>query len=237
MKTFRPLLLAVPAFFLACGSGDAVRSGETAALSSDSKKSSPLCVTPWGTDFCALAGTNTAFVVSDALGGPPVPVGSWWTPLLCWATNARGGLPGFPLTYPPGYVTAHPDDPMQDFLSKIVSFTVVVDPGTRQERSYVYTDPAEYEAFMTFGEFWGAAGFPPFAAAPAMCFIPSLHPLSVGAHEIHSVWTLSALHCDGFPTGGEPPSVETGSCFPAGDFAVYPSLFSFTFSFAPPSSP
>jgi hypothetical protein len=100
-------------------------------------------------------------------------------------------------------------------LSKIVSFTIVVDPGTRQERSYVYTDPAKYEVFMTYAAFWGAVGVPSLAGAPAMFFAPSLHPLSVGQHELHVIWTLSGLHCDGFPPfSGKPISVEGGPSGP-----------------------
>jgi len=222
------VFLVVASFLIsACGSGggDAVRSSETAALRSNSKQPNPLCVAPWGVDLCAATGVNTAFMVPIDFGGAPIPAGNWWTPILGWGTNAPGGLPGLPLTYPPGYVTTHPDDPMQDFLSKIVKFTIIVDPGTRQERSYVYEDPAKYAVLMKIVDFWGPGGLglPELDAGQWVAFVPSLHPLSVGAHEMHFIWTLSALHCDGVPSlGGEPLTVEGGHCFPAGDYAFIP---------------
>ena len=86
------------------------------------------CFTPWGVDLCALASAHgidfhAAFVVSPdlGLGGDPLGVGSWWTPMVVWGTNRAGGLlPDFPIAYHDGYVTQLPDDPMRDFLRPAV---------------------------------------------------------------------------------------------------------------------
>ena len=226
VKRLTPVLLVLASLLSACGSGvgDTVRTSDAAALRSNSKQPNPLCVAPWGVDLCAATGVNTAFMVPSDFGGAPIPAGNWWTPIMGWGTNARGGLPGVPLAYPPGYVPAYPDDPMQDFISKIVKFTFIVDPGTRQERTYVYTDAAKYEVFMTIADFWGPGGLgdPLIDAGQWVTLVPSLHPLSVGAHELHFIWTLSASHCDGF--GGESidPDAPGGHCFPAGDYAFIP---------------
>ena len=237
------LLVAATLCMSACGpnAGKDLRATQTSgALAKDSKPNpNPLCIAPWGTDLCAATGINTAFATPFFLGGQPVPVGNWWTPILGWAVNARGGLlPEYPLTYRPDYVPAYPNDPMQDFISKIVKFTLIIDPGTRQERTYVYDQPATYEVFMKVGDFWppGIFGDPRLDSAQWMEVVPKLHPLSPGDHELHAIWTLSAEHCDGFPSfGGEPLTVEGNHCIPAGDYAYFPLQHVYTFGFEPRS--
>ncbi len=196
-----------------------------------------LCTAPWGVDLCALTGVTTAVAVPTDWGGAAIQAGSWWTPLIGWGTNAQGGiLPDFPLTYPDGYVTAYPDDPMQDFVSKLVQFRVVVDPGTPHQRTYEFPDPTDLARVMTIGDYWGPGGLWGFSAINPgqwIAFVPVFDPLSMGRHEIHLVWTLSAEHCDGFPsTSGEPLSVEGGHCIPAGDFSFFPLIHRYQFSFA-----
>lgn len=194
-----------------------------------------LCAAPWGVDLCAATGVTTAFAIPTDWGAADVPAGSWWTPLVGWATNAPGGLPGVPLSYRDGYATRFRNDPMQDFVSKLVRLRVVVDPGTSAEHAYEIADPARFARLATIADFWGSGnlGPPEVDAGQWMAYVPMLRPLAVGAHEVHVVYTLSAESCDGFPSfAGEPLSFEGGHCLPAGDFAMMPVWHPYHFSFA-----
>ncbi len=199
-------------------------------------KAPALCTAPWGVDLCAATGVTAAWAFPAYFGGAPVPAGNWWTLPVGWGVNAAGGLPGLPLTYHPGYVTSFPDDPTADFISKFVMFRVVVDPGTHQERTYEFRNPAQLERIMTIAEFWGSGGLGTTAIDDGqwIAYVPIFHPLSVGEHEIHLIYTLSAESCDGFPsTGGEPITFEGGHCLPAGDFAIAPDWHPWPIAFAP----
>lgn len=194
------------------------------------------CVTPWDVDFCALVGFDITLALPASFGGTPVRAGSWWTFANAWGTNAVGGLPGLPLTYRDGYHTAFPNDPMQDFVSKFEKFTVVIDPGTHRERRFVFREPMEIALLTTIGDYWGAGGLigdGSDADGQWITYVPTFHPLSVGDHEIHLIFTLSAESCDGFPsTGGESLTVDGGHCLPAGDFAIFPDWHPYTITFA-----
>ena len=194
------------------------------------------CITPWGVDFCALTGRDVTLALPPEMGGSPVAAGSSWTIATAWGTNARGGLPGLPLSYRPGYQTAFPDDPMQDFVSKVEKFTVVIDPGTHRERRFVFREPMERALLTTIGDYWGAGGLTGTgidADGQWITFVPTFAPLSVGDHEIHFIYTLSAESCDGFPSfDGEPLTFEGGHCLPAGDFAIFPDWHPYTITFA-----
>jgi len=197
------------------------------------------CVAPWGVDLCAVTGVDVSFAVGTFQGGTPIASGTRWSPIIGWATNAVGGiLPDFPLTYREGYVTRHPKDPMKDFLEKIERLRLIVDPGTPDERVYTFRDPVELAVVTRIGDFYGPKGLWGFAAINPgqwVSFAPSLPPLGAGRHVLELVWTLSAEHCDGFPSmgTGEPLTVEGGHCIPAGDFAFYPVYHAYDFAVAP----
>lgn len=197
-----------------------------------------LCTAPWGVDLCAATGVFTAFLFPTDAGGAPLPVGTRWTPFAVWGTNAPGGLPGLPLTYRDGYVPANPADPMEDFAGKLQSIRLVVDPGTPRERAYLLDDPLEVGRMVTAGDYWGPAGYaglPELNPTPWLVFVPRLRPLPPGVHELQLVFTLSAEHCDGYPSlFGEPLTVEGGHCLPAGDYAYFPTVAVFGFSVVTP---
>lgn len=228
------VILSLSALGTGCGGArvDAVDSSAQLAQAARSPRPGTAgCILPWGVNLCELGGVTTAALISPdlGLGGDPLLVGSWWTPMVVWGTNKAGGLlPDFPIAYHPGYASASPDDPMRDFLDKLVSFTIVVDPGTRQERAYVFAAPRDIVRVTTFGDYWGPAGYFGYAVFNPMAwatFFPVLHPLDVGGHAIHLVWTMSAEHCDGIPSlGGEPLTFEGGHCIPAGDTAWIPDV-------------
>ena len=89
---------------------------------------------------------------------------------------------------PEGFVPAGAT-PLEDFLAKFVAIKYVIDPGTRQEQTYVYP---------TSDKLWidTIAGFP--AVWPGT--LSNLQPLSVGEHFVVVYWVFNAMHCDGFGT-------------------------------------
>jgi hypothetical protein len=173
--------------------------------------------TPVYRDQCVLSGS---YVVVDQY----------------WAVNQKGGSSDFPLVYPDGYETAYPLDPIADFASKLVSVRVVVDGGTRQEKTYVYS-PEDITYYMTNMEYFGAWWDPAWlgSAWPVAAIVPLLHPLRVGIHGAQLYLTFSAAHCDGL--GAEPDM----NCIPAGEtkfrgFAEGPPA-GYPFTVAPKCSP
>jgi len=225
---------------------DAIQATAQAMKPATKHEGTASCFTPWGVDLCALASAHgidfhAAFVVSPdlGLGGDPLGVGSWWTPMVVWGTNRAGGLlPDFPIAYHDGYVTQFPDDPMRDFFAKLEKFTIVVDPGTHQERVHVYPNPKTLAAVTTWGEFWGpdgGYGLPQLNPMTWATFFPVLKPLRVGEHEMYLSFTMSAEHCDGVPSlAGEPLTFEGGHCIPAGDVWWIPVIHpSFAFQVVP----
>ena len=79
--------------------------------------------------------------------------------------------------------------PLEDFLAKFVAIKYVVDPGTRQEQTYVYP---------TGDKLWigTVAGFP--TVWPGT--LSKLPPLSIGEHVVVAYWVFSAMHRDGLGT-------------------------------------
>ena len=104
---------------------------------------------------------------------------------------------------------------MDDFVAKLVAVKVVIDGGTRHQRTHVFTParvvrtdiPAEQ---VEPGQ-WGA----PY---PMASILPRMPPLRIGQHTFEPVVVLSAEHCDGFG------SDEALQCLPAGEtsFGVRP---------------
>ncbi|MGW0628457.1 hypothetical protein [Streptomyces sp. NPDC002758] len=161
---------------------------------------------------CVFEGVNlNEFLgVTQRLIGPPpcrsAFVGEQWVrtfPSRGTAPSAQGTV------YPPGYMPAHPA-PMDDFTSKFLGVRVVNDIGTRQERSFTFTqsqvlrriDPVSGILFASFAT-------------------PPLHPLSAGAHTTTVFMRLSAEHCDGLGTD------RALNCLPGGEslYASAPVTF------------
>jgi hypothetical protein len=183
-----------------------------------------LCIAPWAVNLCAVLGVSEAF----PFRGDAVSAGDFWIPVTQWFTNTPDpGLPGIPLTYPVGYAPAFPTDPLRDFRSKLVSVRVVVDPGTSQERNYIYVDPLNITRAVTCGAFFGTGGCDPIDDAPGAIPIPKINPRSVGSHRVKVFWTLSADHWDGL--GVDPDE----NFLPAGEFCVRGCGGLFVFSFVP----
>jgi hypothetical protein len=89
-----------------------------------------------------------------------------------------------------------------------VAIKYVIDPGTRQEQTYIYP---------TSDKLWigTTAGFP--AAWPGT--LSKLQPLRVGKHFVVVYWVFNARHCDGFS------AVVEDNCLGPGEVAY--ATFSF----------
>ena len=137
------------------------------------------CIASSGTDLNVLFGISQQIVASFC---KEVNSGEYWI--------AVGGPPWLMSTsfeaVPVGFVSAG-STPLEDFLAKFVAVKYVIDPGTFQERTYV---------FPTSNKLWIGTieGFP--AVHPIT--LGALKPLNVGEHVVQVYWVFSAMHCDGF---------------------------------------
>ena len=163
------------------------------------------CINAFGIDLNELYGVSDQFRNGDCR---VVSAGEHWVigPLL-WVDNH-----GADSVYPDGYVASHPE-PIDDFVSKLVSMTVVIDGGTKGERVHVFSPgeavrndiDLEQDEPGTFG-----------APFPTASIMPRMPQLSVGDHTWEVFIELGADHCDGFSTD---PNL---SCLPSGELAFTP---------------
>ena len=112
-----------------------------------------------------------------------------------WRTNMGWGMADKYTVKPKGFVPGGAT-PLDDFLAKFVGVRIVVDPGTSQQRTYVFTDTSKL-----------------YVEAPGLVMsfgMGVMAPLAVGHHALESYWTMSGVHCDGF-------AKKLEDCLPAGD--------------------
>jgi hypothetical protein len=92
------------------------------------KQSGNHCMTPSGQDGNELLGVAEQLIAGPCrfvdAGEPFIPVAFWWTN-AGWETVPNGFSPSQPT-------------PMEDFLSKLESLNLVVDPGTANERTETF---------------------------------------------------------------------------------------------------
>lgn len=165
------------------------------------------CVTPSGVDLNLLFGVPEQFVTPFCR---EVTAGEHWRQVAAWVVNTNNE------TFPDGYVPTG-TTPLEDFAAKLVAVRVVVDGGTRQERTFVFSPDHVLRADVTLDQL--EPGFPPLAVAAT---IPRVGPLSIGEHTRELIWVLSATHCDGFGTDMEE------NCLPAGDVSFGTREFTVT---------
>ncbi len=158
------------------------------------------CVHPLsGVSFNELFGVPEQFALPFCEG---FTTGEHWRPAMNYF-----GADGSDAVYPPGYVPLHPN-PVDDILAK-VTVKVVVDGGTRQQKTYTFS-PTDHDAFRTDVRVHELN--PAFPDIPSFFIIPRMAPLRPGHHTYEYIWVLSAPHCDGLSTD------EDVSCLPAGEF-------------------
>jgi len=135
------------------------------------------CIAPNGIDLNVLFGISKQIVTPYC---NQVDSGEQWTAAgPAWFMNTSFEA------VPEEFVPAGANPP-EDFLAKFVAIKYVVDPGTRQEQTYVYP---------ISNKLWSGAvaGFP--AVWPGT--LSKLPPMSVGEHFVVVYWVFSAMHCDG----------------------------------------
>ncbi len=177
------------------------RKGNSRARAQAKSKPGNHCLTPSGLDLNAFLGISDEVVASFC---PEIDAGEEWTTSGPWFVN------GSFATVPEGFVPAG-ETPVEDFQAKFTALKLVVDPGSRQEKTVV---------FPNTGNVFAGPGNAIFPGMPeeALVLIPAslgtVQPLPVGKHVVHGYWIFSAMHCDGFGTDTTPVS---GNCFPAGE--------------------
>jgi len=151
------------------------------------------CIFPDGTDFNQIWGVTEAVVWFNCTS---IGAGEDWRVADGWGVNSR--FQG----KPKGFIPAG-DTPIADFLAKFVGVKVVVDAGTSSEQVYRFTDTSR---LLVDGNLVNAVT------------MGVMRDLPVGHHIVDAYWTMSALHCDGFPK-------PKGGCLPAGDSLGFSTEF------------
>jgi hypothetical protein len=149
------------------------------------------CVTADGVDL------NQRYGVAETIVTPfcnRLRVGEHWRTPAAWLM-----APAFDAV-PAGFVPAGAT-PLADFRAKLAGVRYVVDPGTRQERTYTFANSSRLWSGVIDG-----------LAAVNTVTLGRLHPLSKGQHVIDRYWQFSAMHCDGLAANAEE------NCLPAGEF-------------------
>lgn len=154
------------------------------------------CRNGFGVDLNVLFGVPEQFV-----DGPcrTVTAGEAWRPLNIWTMNV-----GFDAA-PPDFLPAG-ETPAQDLAAKLESVKVIIDAGTRKERSVVVPAYQALRIDRTIDEYNPGESPWPMGAS-----LPRIEGLRAGDHTVRVIWTLSAQHCDGFT------DIPEYSCLPAGD--------------------
>jgi hypothetical protein len=148
------------------------------------------CVRHDGVDLNVLYGIDDRIITRSC---NRARVGEWWVQPAAWIVNTT--FEAVPAEFVPAGET-----PLEDFLAKFVAVKYVVDPGTKQQRTYVMSSSDR----LWTGELDG------FPAANTVT-LGSLHPLRAGQHTVEVYWTFNGMQCDGFADN----AVE--NCFPAGE--------------------
>ena len=150
------------------------------------------CISPTGTDLNELWGVTEAIVASFCT---EIGAGRNWRVGQAWFMNRT--FKKVPKSFVPTGAT-----PIEDFIAKLVGVKYVVDPGTAQEQTYVFTN---------VGDLGTIPEIPDGGSVAQGLTMGVLGPLSIGVHVVDSYWSMSAMHCDGLGR------VIEQNCLPAGD--------------------
>ena len=155
------------------------------------------CVNGSFVDLNALLGVPEQFVC-----GQTINPGEPWRPLVFWFVGDAH------YEVPPGYVPAA-QTPLADLVGKLTAVKVVVDGGTKQEQTTVFSPAQMLRTDLTLDQFFQPGDdVPPL---PMAVTLPRMQPLKVGEHTVEVEWVLDATHCDGLG----PSFVD--NCLRAGD--------------------
>jgi hypothetical protein len=158
------------------------------------------CIAPSGVDL------NEFYGVSEQIVTPfcsQVGSGERWTVSAPWFMAHTFAVA------PAGFVPAGAT-PLEDFMAKFVSVKYVIDPGTVQETTYVFSNN---------GNLWTGTSLGGLPLVNSLT-LGLLMPRSVGEHVVEVYWVFSAMHCDGI---GDviAPYLEGGNCLAAGENRLF----------------
>jgi hypothetical protein len=142
-----------------------------------STKAENHCISFGGIDL------NEFYGVSEQIVAPrctQVGSGEQFRPSATWVMNDSFEV--VPQEFVPAGAT-----PLEDLIAKFVAVKYVVDPGTAQEKTYVFPNDGNLGIGISRGS----------VLADALT-LATLKPLRVGQHRIDVYWVMSAMHCDGF---------------------------------------
>jgi hypothetical protein len=135
------------------------------------------CITPTGSDLNERYGFSAAIVAPFCT---EVKSGQRWVVSNGWFMNVA--FDSVPASFVPAGAT-----PLDEFKAKFVGVKYVVDPGTKQEKTYQFPSDDNLGVILNNGGF--------DVANPLT--LGTLKPLSVGDHVVDSYLIFSAMHCDG----------------------------------------
>lgn len=208
MKRARFLAEAVPslltAVLTATLTATAMSAPATAAPLPKPKLPIPHCFGADGTDL------NEFYGVKERIVGPPTcreiyAKQKWVRVAPGWTTAPSAAV----AVYPAGYTPSEPN-PIDDFNSKFVSATYVLDIGTPQEKRHTFK---KKEVLRT--GFFGADGLP-----YSVAISPPFKAPDLGPHTHTVLFTLQDEHCDGLGTDREADCLPAGTHSYTGDTAI-----------------
>lgn len=189
--------VAVVVATLATGAGGASAGREDPPGHGDANH----CFTDLGVDFNEVLGYREQIVNRYCL---EATAGEHWRPMALWIVSPTND------SFPEGYVPSAPT-PLEDLVAKLVEVRVVIDGGTRHERTFTFPASKVVRTDVTFDRL--EPGAPPL---PTLIAAPRMRPLPVGEHTREVIWVLSDQHCDGLA-----PIAEE-NCLPAGEVSFFP---------------
>ncbi len=116
------------------------------------------CNNGFGVDLNVLFGVPEQFVHGACT---TITAGSTWRPLRIWYMNTAFDA------VPPGFVPAG-ETPLEDFLVKVTSVKVVIDGGTKRQRTVVFSPSEALRVDRTFDEY----DLTDFAPYPMAAMLP-----------------------------------------------------------------
>ena len=156
------------------------------------------CVHPSGVSFNQLFGVPEQWW--NAVCPANLSVGEHWRPLVAWTFSEEADA-----IYPADYTPLHAN-PLDDWLAKVTAIKMVIDGGTKQEKTYTFPTAGAVRTDHRLSEV-----NPSFPNWPTAWLMPRMAPLSKGQHTQQMFVVLSARQCDGLSLDG---------CASAGDEPV-----------------
>lgn len=153
------------------------------------------CIHPSGVNFNELFGVADQFW--NAICPNNLSVGEHWRPTAAWTFSEAADA-----IYPADYTPLR-ENPIDDWLAKVVAIKMVIDAGTSREKTYLFSTAEAVRTDLRISQV-----NPSFPAWPTAFLLPRMAPLSPGQHTQQMFVVLSARQCDGLSLDGCAPAGE-----------------------------